>query len=188
MRLSVKVSGIRRGGLLRTAGVGPLQRNLWPSWLSGADVSAQAALALADISAQSGVSLSTLRRKQRTGEFPEAFKDDGGRWRVPVSDLHAAGVRLTPALNHERVPNPEPAAVEPAEVVELRHRVKLLEAQLRAEQEKNDLLSQSLADLRSALRAIEPPKSPAPQGAPDPEPINSEPRCPWLARLFGGQT
>lgn len=158
-------------------------------------MSTQAALTLADISAQSGVSLSTLRRKQRAGEFPEAFKDDGGRWRVPVSDLHAAGVRLTPALNHEHIPEPETAAVEPVEVVELRHRVKLLEAQLQAEQEKNDLLSQSLADLRSALRAIEPPKSPDPEVAPAPEqpavqpqsePVSSEPRRPWLARLFGG--
>lgn len=158
-------------------------------------MSTQAALTLADISAQSGVSLSTLRRKQRAGEFPEAFKDDGGRWRVPVSDLHAAGVRLTPALNHEHIPEPETAAVEPVEVVELRHRVKLLEAQLQAEQEKNDLLSQSLADLRSALRAIEPPKSPDPEVAsapeqpavqPQSEPISSEPRRPWLARLFGG--
>lgn len=158
-------------------------------------MSTQAALTLADISAQSGVSLSTLRRKQRAGEFPEAFKDDGGRWRVPVSDLHAAGVRLTPALNHEHIPEPETAAVEPVEVVELRHRVKLLEAQLQAEQEKNDLLSQSLADLRSALRAIEPPKSPDPEVAsapeqpavqPQSEPVSSEPRRPWLARLFGG--
>lgn len=154
-------------------------------------MSTQAALTLADISAQSGVSLSTLRRKQRAGELPEAFKDDGGRWRVPVSDLHAAGVRLTPALNHEHLPEPETAAVEPVEVVELRHRVKLLEAQLQAEQEKNDLLSQSLADLRSALRAIEPPKSPDPEVAsapeqPQSEPVSSEPRRPWLARLFGG--
>jgi len=158
-------------------------------------MSTQAALTLADIAAQSEVSMSTLRRKQRAGEFPDAFKDDGGRWRVPVSNLHAAGIKLTPQLNHERAEAPAPAAPDAGEVVELRHRVKLLEAEVRAEREKNELLTQSLADLRSALRAIEPPKSPDPEVAPAPEqpavqpqsePVSSEPRRPWLARLFGG--
>lgn len=155
-------------------------------------MSAQAALTLADIAAQSEVSMSTLRRKQRTGDFPDAFKDDGGRWRVPVSNLHAAGIKLTPQLNHERPEAPAPAP-DVGEVVELRHRVKLLEAEVRAEREKNELLTQSLADLRSALRAIEPPQaaeadpgqSPAePRQEAASKPVSSEPRRPWLARLF----
>ena len=157
-------------------------------------MSTPAALTLAEIANQSEVSLSTLRRKQRAGEFPDAFKDDGGRWRVPVTNLHVAGIKLTPQRNHERQEAPAPEAAERSEVMDLRYQVKLLETELRAEKQKNELLSQSLADLRTALRAIEPPKAeqteperPAAEAPPaPPEPPSSEPRRPWLSRLFGG--
>lgn len=154
-------------------------------------MSNQAALTFAEVAAQSEVSLSTLRRRQRNGEFPDAFKDDSGRWRVPVTNLHVAGIKLTPQRNHEQSETPAAAAaVEPSEVVELRQRIKLLETELRAEREKSELLRQSLADLRSALRAIEPPKreeteAEQPSGE-APAPASSEPRRPWLSRLFGG--
>ena len=51
-------------------------------------------LTLSEAAGQCGVSRSTIRRKHESGAFPSAFKDGEGAWRVPVTDLIAAG--LTP--------------------------------------------------------------------------------------------
>lgn len=43
---------------------------------------------------RTGVSRSTLRRRLDQGRFPGAYLDQAGQWRIPLTDLLAAG--LTP--------------------------------------------------------------------------------------------
>jgi DNA-binding transcriptional MerR regulator len=40
-----------------------------------------------------GVSHSTIRRRHAEGEFPNAYKDPDGVWKIPLTDLEQAGIR-----------------------------------------------------------------------------------------------
>lgn len=54
---------------------------------------------------------STVKKYLREGRFPNAIKDEQGQWRIPASDLEAAGLTLLrPGMQH-----PEPTGKETPE-------------------------------------------------------------------------
>lgn len=123
---------------------------------------------LSEAAERTTASRSTLRRYLAAGRFPGAYKDSRGQWLFPMEDLLAAGIELKRVT--ETVPS-EPAQEEvdpgPPEPAALEDRIRKLELALAVERERNEGLVQLVAatkegaaDLRLALRAIEPPKLP----------------------------
>ncbi len=139
------------------------------------------------------VHANTVRRRLKGGEFPNAYRDATGTWRIPVVDLEAAGLR--PNRFGSNAPA-EPVVVipeaGPADVHLLREAydaVKILEAEADTLRNEVAALAQRAAfaetlaneradriqDLRVALRALEsvnprpedrfPAASPAPAAA-----------------------
>jgi len=144
-------------------------------------------LSLREAAAATGVSYSTIKRRQV--EFQHAYRDAGGVWRVPVSDLLGAGLHL-------RAKAPEPvsqAHEQPANGAELTHalaRIESLTAELATErtarQRAEDkaeaearlvaVYARSLDGYEIALRAISgPPGPPEPVAAPGPRRAAPEP-------------
>lgn len=85
-------------------------------------------LTLREAADHTGASLRTLRRRLTDGAFPNATKDDGpsGAWRIPVTDLEAAGIPVTAAR-----PTPDPVPDHDARLAE-DHDARLAEADERA--------------------------------------------------------
>src|SRR4051794_24501131 len=50
-----------------------------------------AALTIADAARATGTDRQSIRRRLQAGEFPNAFKDAQGFWRIYETDLHPAG-------------------------------------------------------------------------------------------------
>jgi hypothetical protein len=110
-----------------------------------------------------GVSRSTIKR--RRGEFPHAYQDGAGVWRVPVSDLLGAGLKLRP-----RPAEPVTLGHDPAVNGADQGQIRTLTAELAAERMARQvaetevrLLTANLEDLRYSLRAISGPPA-APEG------------------------
>jgi hypothetical protein len=142
------------------------------------------ALTLSEAVEATGASLSTLRRRLRSGAFPGAFTDEDGTHRVPVADLLGAGFQLdrvevtTPDHPQPDVttgsggghdhPSDHPvttllttptAADEEVqrlrdEVTEWRERANRAEVEAARAQAVADERAAALADVRLALRAI----------------------------------
>jgi len=154
-----------------------------------------AALTIADAARAAGTDRHSIRRKLHAGQFPNAFKDTQGFWRIYESDLLAADVPVDEAVIEEIVE----AEIEPTapaagdnealrlEIVELRHRVATAEALLAAERRLSEELARALQVARRTgdaliatvsgphkdLRALEPRPAPAPP----------QPRANWQAEL-----
>lgn len=47
---------------------------------------------LSEAAAHTGMSRSTLRRRLDQGKFPGAYRDQAKQWRIPLTDLLAAGI------------------------------------------------------------------------------------------------
>lgn len=120
---------------------------------------------LTEAAQQCSVSRSTIRRYREQGKLPNAEKTSDRGWIVPVTDLIAAGLtpgRPSPAQD-VLTSQAQPAHPEPAQVA---HEVEELRTQLRIERIKREAAeqlaaerSEALADMRIALRLIEPPSN-----------------------------
>jgi hypothetical protein len=99
----------------------------------------------------------SIRRRHQAGDFPHAFRDADGAWRIPLNDLVTAG------LEPHQVEDPEePRIVSAAssqierlrtEVAVLRERVRALEIIARERGER-------VSDLRTVLRMLPAPREP----------------------------
>lgn len=93
----------------------------------------------------------TIRRRLERGDLPNAYKDERtGEWRIPVTDLIASGLQP----GKPSPPDPDTVTVPDSDATEL---ARWKERALLAEQ-RADLLAESVADLRTALRAIAGPE------------------------------
>jgi hypothetical protein len=117
------------------------------------------------------VHANTVRRRLKGGEFPNAFRDSAGAWRIPVVDLEAAGLRPNRFgdTTERVVVVPEASEEELHLLREAYDVVKILEEEadaLRAELatlQQRAAFAETLAseradridDLRIALRALE---------------------------------
>lgn len=116
-------------------------------------------LTLREAADHTGASLRTLRRRLADGAFPNAAKDDGpsGAWRVPVTDLEAAGLPVT-------VPRPTADPVPPLDDTRLaaaEERARAAEDRASKAEERARLAEaiaeergKALDDTRLALRAL----------------------------------
>jgi signal transduction histidine kinase len=133
------------------------------------DLGRGAALTLTEAAEACGVSRSTI--KSRLPEFANADQDASGSWRVPVSDLLGAGLKLRPrpaTQASQSVTQGHDPGQSGADLAQARARIEQLTADLAAErtarqvaEAKVALMAQNLDDLRFSLRAISGP----PQGA-----------------------
>lgn len=136
-------------------------------------------LTIAQVIDQFDLSRATVRRNIESGKFDGAYKDDQGRWLVPVNTLVAAGVKprktwlnevaKSMATEHAREyahdaqnlvdPFGKKVAAELArsedELAQHASRIALLEAQLESEQRLRKAAERNADDLRTALRMIE---------------------------------
>jgi hypothetical protein len=116
-------------------------------------------LTLREASDLTGASLRTLRRRLADGAFPNATKDAGpsGAWRVPVTDLEAAGLPVTlPRPTPDPVPTQDDARLADAE-----ERARAAEERARNAEERAryaegiaEERGKALDDARLALRAL----------------------------------
>lgn len=142
-----------------------------------------------------GVSRSTIKR--RLGEFGHAYQDAAGSWRVPVSDLLGAGLKLRPrpvTEATESVTQGHDPGQNGAELDQVRAEVQRLAIDLAHERAARQVAearaaayAENLADLRHAVRAITgppvaPEAPPVPTAAPQPpaayEPQQAAPEPP----------
>jgi hypothetical protein len=119
------------------------------------------------------VHANTVRRRLKAGEFPNAFRDHTGTWRIPVADLEAAGLR--PQRSREEMPPRDVVVIPEASTIGLPTMRETYEALRTLEDEADEMratiddlhrraafaetLAQERADriedLRMALRALE---------------------------------
>ena len=115
-----------------------------------------------------GVSRSTLKRRLAAGDFPNAYKTSQGQWRVPVTDLIAAGYQPGAVDWGEHPEEPAPATTPPDRVTELEHEL----AQERLRRDSAEQLAQErqdrIADLQQAMRLLEAPRPTASSPSPTP--------------------
>jgi len=169
-----------------------------------------AALTIADAARAAGSDRHAIRRKLHAGEFPNAFKDTQGFWRIYESDLRAAAVSLAgdvaeaagdpapavPPAAAPVAPAPPAAPQLPAdaermrlEIVDLRHRVATAEALLAAERRLSEELARALqvarrtGDALLASVAGPPKESRSAEPPPGPPPAPPMPRANWQAEL-----
>lgn len=118
-------------------------------------------LTLREAADHTDASLRTLRRRLSDGAFPNATKDPGpsGAWRVPVTDLEAAGLTVTAAT---ATPDPVPPVPDlAARIAEADERVRAAEDRARNAEERARIAEavaeergRALDDTRLALRAL----------------------------------
>lgn len=138
-------------------------------------------LTLREAAAACAVHHSTVRRHLDAGDFPNAARDADGKWRLPVSDLLGAGLRLSQPKQTVATVLPSTAASHGGdELSAARARVDTLLAELTAEkvraaaaEARAAAMADNLADLRVSLRALAGP--PAPQ---EPSPVVTTPQAP----------
>jgi hypothetical protein len=161
-----------------------------------------ALLTLTEAADACGVSRSTIKR--RLPEFANARQDDSGSWRVPVSDLLGAGLKLRPrpeTRTNGQVSQGHDPAQNGADLAQAKARIETLTAELADERTARQVAevratayAAHLDDMRLALRAISGPPQPAEpapvvgprRAAPEPEePVQPAPRRGFRAWLSG---
>jgi hypothetical protein len=149
------------------------------------DLGRGAVLTLSEAAEACGVSRSTIKR--RLSEFANAHQDGSGSWRVPVSDLLGAGLKLRPrpvTQSSESVTQGHDPAQNGAELAEARARIEALTVDLVAERTARQIAevratayAANLDDLRLSLRAIGgPPRPLEPEQVFRSEQVESVPR------------
>lgn len=106
----------------------------------GATVAAESdSCSIARAAEIAGVSRDTIKRRLNSGAFPRAFRGagsgPGGPWRIPLSDLHDAGLVVAP---------PDTASTSHLGDQECRIQLAVARAEIR-------LLTAHIADLRRLL-------------------------------------
>lgn len=127
-----------------------------------------------------GVSKSTVRRYRESGRFPDAFKDDAGAWKIPLTNLLAVG--WSPVDPESPPEPPENVAAERVRVLELELEV---ERTKRASAERIAAMAEThLEDMRRALRMLEGVRPVVTEPAPEqPMSVPTEPRLPEPANV-----
>lgn len=158
-----------------------------------------------------GVSADTIRRRLKSGAFPNADRSGRqGAWKIPVDDLIGAGLtpgkpsapaqavptqRIGTAHTHDDSAHRQDAYANTNELVreleELRSALGKKDMQLDAAHTRIADLQANVSDLRTSLRMLEPPKPVAPEQPPpeDKQPPPSIPlaRSGFFRRLFNRQ-
>lgn len=111
------------------------------------------ALSISEAARACAVSRRTIRHHRQNGDFPGAFKDENGVWRIPPADLEAVG--LQPTLSYRLEEPPEAAHIE-----RLRTEVAILRERLRAAEMIAMEREKRIEDLRLILRYL-----PGPEGS-----------------------
>jgi hypothetical protein len=126
-------------------------------------------LTFAQAAEATGVSKSTIRRMFERQEFPQAFKDPSGTWRLPVEDLLVAGLVLH---RTDRGPGDEPGSLtQEFERLQVENRV--LRERLQSVTALAEERGERIHDLRLALRML--PASWAERFQPSGEPTEGAP-------------
>ncbi len=149
---------------------------------------------LTEAAALVSTSRSTLRRRLDQGNFPDAYRDPKGVWKIPLTSLLAAGLHPVQGAVQDLstdIARPVHDVAQP-EQVELKNRVTELENALSIERAHRTAAEQVAAAERHraqtaemALRMLDPgpsaptPTSPAPVATPP-----QEPRPGFWKRLF----
>lgn len=140
------------------------------------------------------LSMKQMRRHATAGRFLNATKDARGQWRIPVTDLIAAGFHLHASPPTEPVPERDELDELRAEVADLRRRAEVAEALARERAEALDYERSALRELVAVTLAAaehptpEPPSRPGPvehRSGPAPEPAAPQPP-PQPTGLIGG--
>jgi predicted DNA-binding transcriptional regulator AlpA len=108
------------------------------------------ALSLTEAALATGIHRATLRRYLEAERFPNSYRDAGGAWQIPISDVLSAGLLLHTARAEQDGPlSGLESALERlrAENAELRRRLNVAEALA------NERAAQ-IADLRLSLRML----------------------------------
>jgi hypothetical protein len=142
-----------------------------------------AALTIADAARTAGTDRGSIRRRLHAGEFPGAFKDAQGFWRIPQAELRSgvdaegpdAVASEPPAANSE-------AGAREVELTELRLRAEKAEALLAAERRLSEELSRSLQLERRTIEALIGRIAPE-MPVDDRVPVAPPPRTTWQAGL-----
>lgn len=67
-------------------------------------------LGISEAARACNVDRATVKRRLRAGRLPNARQDDRGIWRIPVTDLLAAGLSLSRTGQPDPAPGPAPGA------------------------------------------------------------------------------
>lgn len=109
---------------------------------------------------QCSVSRSTIRRYRESGKFPNAEKI-GGQWRIPVTDLIAAGLRPGKPAPPEELPTEQAhpgqskSTEHDKELEDLRTQLRIEQAQRKAAEQIAAERESALEDMRRAMRMLE---------------------------------
>lgn len=159
----------------------------------------------AEAARRCGVSRTTLTRRLLAGEIDGAHKDADGAWRVPLAGLLAAGMPPTDprAEDHAGDDAEAPgesiagdaeariaAAEHAAEIAQLRAEITTERVRREAAEAIAAIQAERVAELRQALRMLEPPPQPepeAPEPAAEPQPPAGEPEAEPPARGMGAR-
>ena len=95
-----------------------------------------------------GKGKSTIFKAIKSGKI-SAEKDDHGRWSIEPSEVH----RVYQAVSKETVSKETMETIGNPEVDTLKHRVEVLETDLRATRKQNEYLEAQVEDLRSDRNA-----------------------------------
>lgn len=165
---------------------------------------------VAQAARECGVSPDTIRRRLKSGAFPNADRSGKqGAWRIPVEDLITAGLtpgkpsahahdvpmqkpgqRMGSAHRHEDSALRQDAYADPSKLVkeleELRTALGKKDMQIDAAHTRIADLQANVSDLRMSLRMIEPPH-PQPTEEPRPDPQASTTEQPAADRRPGNR-
>lgn len=113
------------------------------------------ALTISEAARICGVRRRAIRRRHQAGEFGHSFRDADGTWRIPLSDLTAAGLEPHQESDPDelRIVSAPASHIERlrTEVAVLRERVRALEIIAREREER-------VEDLRTILRMLPAPR------------------------------
>jgi hypothetical protein len=141
-----------------------------------------AALTIADAARAVGTDRGSIRRRLHAGEFPGAFKDAQGFWRIPHSELEGSIDPGDADAVATEIPVADRETAIQIELTELRLRAEKAEALLAAERRLSEELGRSLQLERRTIEALlgrVAPDVPVDDRVPVPTP----PRTNWQAGL-----
>lgn len=108
---------------------------------------------IAESAERCGVSRSTVRRYRESDKFPNAWKDQGGAWKIPLEDLLAVGWSpIDPAQSAPSEPAPERSSER---ILELERALELERVRRESAERLAAMSEANLADLRTALKMLE---------------------------------
>jgi hypothetical protein len=120
-------------------------------------------------------SRSTLRRRLDHNDFPNAYQDPAGVWKIPLEDFLAAGFTPVQSVSNTSItdlaqPKPELAHDLAQRLQHAENQLSIERAQRIAAEQVATAQRQRAESLELALRLLEPPPSPTPPTSTTPSP------------------